>query len=196
MRRKKRTPGERIAHAQTISLFAKKSLEQSREALDYDTAMRNYADIVADVTKTGTLGEKVDVAIALQHQDLRKALDKDRPEYIQQANEALANFDAALHIFDKLTADPAWYREYAAGFLPKNRRHGLPYDEFLQALASQNSREGGRDTSIHSMPGEEALYDARRILIADLMRHYGTVQESVLAGGEPPEGSERTKRKE
>ncbi len=189
-----RTLGERIVHAETVSLFTKKVLEKSREALDYDNAMYNYARIIAAVTQNGTLGEKVDAAIALQAQDLRKAMDRDRQEYILQARDAITNFDAALNIFDKLTADPAWYREYAAGFLPKNRRHGLPYDEFLQALASQNSREGNRDTSINTLPGEEALYDARKSLIAAIMREYGTVQESVLAGGDPPSTSGRTRR--
>ena len=189
-----RTLGERIEHAETISLVTKKALEQSREALDYDTAMYNYAAVVINVTKNGTLGEKVDAAIALQDQDLRKATDKNRPEYIQQATDAITNFNATLRIFDKLTTDPEWYREYAAGFLPKNKRNGIPYDEFLQALASQNSREGSRDTSIDSMPGEDALYAARKSLLAAIVRDYGRTQETVLAGGDPPSGSGRTRR--
>lgn len=183
-----------IEHAETIAMFMKKAIELSREAQDYDNAMLNYAGVIAAVAETGTLGEKMDAAIALQNQDLRKATDKGKPAFIQQANDAIANFNAALNIYDKLTANPVWYREYAAGFLPKNRHDGLPNDELLQALASQNSREGNRDTSINNLPGEEALFNARRSLLAAIMREYKQVQKIVLAGGAPPSGSERNSR--
>ncbi len=193
---KKKQPSlvEIIGHADTITSFMKVTIEQSREAQDYNNAMLNYAGVIANIAETGTLGEMVDAEIALQNLDLRKATDKNEETFIQQANDAIANFAAALNVYDKLTADPAWYREYAACFLPKNRRHGLPNDDFLQALASQNSREGNRDTSINNLPGEEALFKARRELLTAIVREYTRVQETILAGGAPPARSERTAR--
>ncbi len=181
-----------IAHAESLMTFFKRTLEQSREAHDYNGALFNHANAIKTIVRSGTLGEMVDAAIALQNQDAVKAADKDKQTYIKQADDAITNFKAALKVYDKLTTDPAWYREYADGFLPKNKSHGLPNDDFRQAIASQNSREGNRDTSINNLPGDKAIFDARRALLAAILREYQKVQAVVLAGDEPPPGSMRT----
>jgi hypothetical protein len=95
-----------IAHAESLMTFFKRTLEQSREAHDYNEAMFNHANAIRTISETGTLGEMVDAAIALQNQDTIKAADKDKPTYIQQANDAITNFKAALKVYDKLTTDP------------------------------------------------------------------------------------------
>ena len=91
MNKKQPSLVESIEHSDAITLILKKAVEQSREVQDYNNAMLDYAEVVANIARTGTLGEMVDAAIALQDQDLRKAEDKGEATYIQQAKDVLEN---------------------------------------------------------------------------------------------------------
>lgn len=183
---------ERIAHTDDIAYSLQIAHNQSREAQNYNQALLKYAEIINAIAKTGTLGDKINAEIALQARDLRKAQDM-KPEFVKQAQDGIANFKAALLVYDKLTANPAEYRQHAEEFLPKEKPQGLPVDSMRKALASQNSREGNRDKSINDLPGEDALFTARKSLLSAIIREYKKVQKIVLAGDAPPSGSERIK---
>ncbi len=185
------SPVERIAHTDDIAHSLQIAHNQSREARNYNQALLKYAEIITAIAETGTLGDKMDAEIALQARDLRKAQDM-KPEFVKQAQDGIANFKAALLVYDKLTARPAEYRRHAEEFLPKEKPHGIPVDSMRKALASQNSREGNRDTSVNDLPGEEALFAARKALLSAIAREYKQVQEIVMAGGNPPPGSKRS----
>ncbi len=95
-------------------------------------------------------------------------------------------------VYELLTTEPKRYRIFAKGFMQKNRLPGgIPKDEFHKVLKSQISREAMLDSSRHNTTGEEALFNARMILLSAIIKDYLSVQETVIGGGDPPEGAAR-----
>lgn len=184
------TIAEKITRADAVAETAKRVAGQTREAQNYDAAMCKYAQTIRTIIEKGTLAEKVEVERTLLERDLFNA--NDDPRLVKEAEEAIANFKAGMVVYDRLTTEPEEYRKYADGFMPKHRTpEGVPKDEMHNVLRSQNSRESQRDSSRHNTDGEEALVAVRKVLLAAIERGYAHIQETVLAGGEPPEGAAR-----
>ncbi len=177
--RKSPSQSEKITMADTFAEKLKQAASQTREAQDYNRGMIKYAQLIHSIIKKGTLAEKIETEQALQERDRVNA--GDNPKLLKEAEDAIVNFRAGMVVYDRLTTEPAEYRKYAAGFMPKHKTpDGIPKDEMRNVLKSQNSRESQRDSSRHNTEGEEALVAARRALIASILRDYTTLQKTVL----------------
>ncbi len=183
---------KRIALSDYLSNQLLRTREETREAAEYNQNLKNYAQFIGDIAAKGTLADKIEAEIALQERDLLHAENTGNPVHIKEAEAARIDFRAGLVVYDRLAGNPQQYREYAEGFMQKNRfSGGVPKDEFHNVLKSQNSREAMRDGSRHNTAGEEALVKARKILLAAILEDYTRAQEIVIGGGEPPKGTAR-----
>ncbi len=186
--------GKNIILADILAKNLLDAREESREAMDYNKGMLAYAQILNDISRNGTLAEKIEAEITLQERDLEHAESIGSVRLVREAKAAMVDFKAGLVVYDRLTRDPKQYRNYAEGFMTKHRLlNGVPKDELHNVLKSQISRETIRDSSRHNTTGEEALVAARKVLIAAILDDYTRVQEVVVGGGEPPEGTVRSR---
>jgi hypothetical protein len=190
MRKSSSANAAKIARADVVADKLKQVAGLTPEAQNYERGMIEYAQIIKSTIEKGTLAEKIDVERALLERDLLSAAGN--PKLLKEAEEAIANFTAGMVVYDRLTTEPAEYRKYAAGFMPKHKMPGgIPKDELHEVLKNQNSREAQRDASRHNTEGEEALVKARKALLASIAHDYKYVQGVVLAGGDPPQGTIR-----
>jgi len=141
------------------------------------TVRASLQEHVATVSQTGNLALIIAVEKVIVDGDLKRHANS--PAMVKSLGTALSELGVVeKHL--ELVADPVRYRAVNQAYsLPRNRHHGLPYDEARQAMASHHTRLGNLDKSRLSAD-EKALIDARKAGMKTAIHLYTKLQAHMI----------------
>lgn len=136
--------------------------------------------MLKSLAEAGAFDECLATVKMIQAFDLEYLAKTDRDR--RHVSESVTNISIGENHYLALQDYPDIYRNHvAAGFIPADRRGGLPVDGMQKALASYLKHLGSRNSMLLAAE-EREMIQAQIFLVDRMTRRYTQMQAACLAG--------------